>query len=821
MDAAKGTVMPDTVTAMNALTKSALLLLLAAAANSPAQEASLAPPADERQLPKRMHSAMKELPRISAGHSGADINGSDHRALQAAVEYVAALGGGTVEIRAGTYEMRDSLHLRPHVTVRGVKDQTVLRKADAVSTPLVRDGDFGEEQITVKDAAGLTIGAGVTVWDKNSGGSHTTVARITGGNGNTFSLDKPLNADCMVSDGATAATVFPVISGCELEGCRLEGLTIDGNRERNPHLNGCRGAGIFLYRGFGTVIQDCTVRNFNGDGISFQQSNDVAVRNCLSEGNASLGLHPGSGSQRPLIEKCTARRNGEDGLFLCWRVRHGVFRDNVLEGNGRFGISIGHKDTDNLLQRNQIRLNEEAGVFFRNESEAMAGHRNRLEANVIENNGVTKEAPGIRVRGETSDLDFTGNIIRDTRPGSERRQTTGILIEEKAGAVKLEDNRIEADKKIDDRRQSKPRAGRPLQEGAAVQLNGQTATLTKLEALPLVENEYSRRFRFDSSDNPKLNELRDRYQLESIVAPGKDEFEKQVLLMDWTHRQFKKFGQPSTKAQGALEILAGIENGHRFFCSQYAQLLVSAAASLGWIDRPLALRRHQGANKNGGSTEHSVTEIWSNQHRKWVMLDPTANMFVAKDGVPLHAWEIRQEWFYHDGKDLVFTVGREQRNYRKADLPIKLGRFEGFGELTVDPDEPDKYGFIGWIPNTDLMDSGFDYGKMFIGKDRLCDGTQWHVRPLPANPATDPYFPLGQAALSLAVENDSIAVSLKTLTPNFKRFELRTDNGEWRETAAGFTWKLKSGLNRLEVRTVNAFGVTGPASLAEMLVEGS
>jgi len=320
----------------------------------------------------------------------------------------------------------------------------------------VRDGDFGEEQVTVKNPEGFDVGCGVTVWDKGSGGFHTTVARITGRNGNTFSLDKPLNSDCMVGGGATAATVFPVISGYELEGCRLEGLTIDGNKEHNPHLNGCRGAGIFLYRGFGTVIEDCTVRNFNGDGISFQQSNDVIVRNCLSEDNASLGFHPGSGSQRPLVEKCHARRNGEDGLFLCWRVRHGVFQDNILEGNGRFGISIGHKDSDNLLRRNHVRLNEEAGVCFRNETEAMAGHRNRLEANVIENNGVKKDAPGIRVRGETNDLNFTGNVIRDTRQGSERKQTVGVLIEEKAGAVALDKNEIEAGTKVDDRRKVKP-----------------------------------------------------------------------------------------------------------------------------------------------------------------------------------------------------------------------------------------------------------------------------------------------------------------------------------------------------------------------------
>ena len=54
--------------------------------------------------------------------------------------------------------------------------------------------------------------------------------------------------------------------------------------------------------------------------------------------------------------------------------------------HGRFGISIGHKDTDNLLRYNEVRAYQQDGVFFRNESEGMAGHRNRLENNVIENN---------------------------------------------------------------------------------------------------------------------------------------------------------------------------------------------------------------------------------------------------------------------------------------------------------------------------------------------------------------------------------------------------------------------------------------------------
>lgn len=358
-----------------------------------------------------------------------------------------------------------------------------------------------------------------------------------------------------------------------------------------------------------------------------------------------------------------------------------------------------------------------------------------------------------------------------------------------------------------------------IKPGTVFQLGDKTATVTKFASLPYLQSGYTQRYHFDSSDNPKLSLLKQRYQLEKIVAPGSDEFDQQVHLMDWVHHRFKKFGRPSTPARGALEVLEAIDNGHSFFCTQYAQVLISTAASLGWVDRPLALRRHQGVNKVGGSTEHTTTEIWSNQFRKWVMLDPTSNMFLEKSGVPLSAWEIRQEWFYHDGKDLVFVVGKDRKKFRKPDLPIYLATFAGFGDLTVEPDELDKYGFIGYVPNTDVMDSGYDYGKMFITKDELCDGTQWHTRKNPEHPATDPYFPIGQSALTLSVENTKLTVSVETLTPNFDHFESRTNDGEWQPCAAQFVWETHPGSNRLEIRTVNAFGVPGPVSTAVVEVK--
>ena len=155
-----------------------------------------------------------------------------------------------------------------------------------------------------------------------------------------------------------------------------------------------------------------------------------------------------------------------------------------------------------------------------------------------------------------------------------------------------------------------------------------------------------------------------------------------------------------------------------------------------------ALRRPD--NRWHGATEHTSTEIWSNQYRKWVLFDPTFAMYVEKDGVPLGAYEFRQEWFYRDGKDVdAFVQDKDRKRYRKSDMPVLRGSYPGFGDLTFDPGATDVYAFIGYVPNTDVMNSGFDYGRMFITKDRIVrrrhvNGTSAPTPPTPRPIPTSP-----------------------------------------------------------------------------------
>lgn len=381
---------------------------------------------------------------ITVGQHEGDIIGSTHIALQAAVDYVAGLGGGVVTIGPGEYLMRDSVHLRSGVTLRGSGEATVLKKCDGVWTPLATDGDYGEEQITVVDPTGFKVGMGVTVGYQTPADFHVTVARITGRvDDNTFVLDRPLVNDYIAEKGARAQTTFPVISGYHVEGVRIENLAVDGNRANNPYLGGCRGGGVFLYRAHGAQIRGVLVRDYNGDGISYQQSDDVLVEDCTVINCADKGFHPGSGSQRTTIRRCRAIGNGQIGIFLCWRVRHSLFEENECDKNAVAGFSIGHKDTDNLFRKNVVRNNGRFGVLFRNETYALAGHRNRFEHNVIVNNGKDGKGYGVYIGGETEGVQLVENTIGNVPEGDEAGyQAVGVWIGEKAAQATLEGNKF-------------------------------------------------------------------------------------------------------------------------------------------------------------------------------------------------------------------------------------------------------------------------------------------------------------------------------------------------------------------------------------------
>src|SRR5262249_35083281 len=147
--------------------------------------------------------------------------------------------------------------------------------------------------------------------------------------------------------------------------------------------------------------------------------------NSQSHDCANYGMHAGSGSQRTVAFGNRLERNNL-GFYFCWGVRWSVCENNTILDNRRFGVSIGHKDTDNLIRKNDIQRSGEVGVLFRrDEGGAFSPNRNRLEDNRIIDSG-GEEGVGVKLEGQVQSIQITGNEIRETRGRASR---IGVRIE--------------------------------------------------------------------------------------------------------------------------------------------------------------------------------------------------------------------------------------------------------------------------------------------------------------------------------------------------------------------------------------------------------
>src|SRR5262249_18762060 len=119
----------------------------------------------------------------------------------------------------------------------------------------------------------------------------------------------------------------------------------------------------------------------------------------------------------------------------------------------------------------------------------------------------------------------------------------------------------------------------------------------------------------------------------------------------------------------------------------------------------------------------------------------------------------------------------------------------------------------------------------FPGHPRRSDkaAMRWHDeragRFLDLKPETtdeaDLYWPLNHVEVRLQTEpgrmTRELGLVLKTITPNFDRFEVSIDQSSpFSYRSSYLNWSLKPGINRLDVRSVNQLGVKGPVSSLEL-----
>lgn len=346
---------------------------------------------------------------ISVGGAGADIGGFTSQTIQLAVDAVAKTGG-TVKLTPGVFAIKSPVRMKPGVKLIGSGKETILKRTKGYQTKFVVDADFGELKLTVENADGFEIGMKVQVTDEeNSSCWNVSTAYITDIQDEIIYVDKGMIRDYRSDKSGLVSNTSSVIDVIEASDVTVANLVADGNRAENFFADGCNNAGIRVMRSKNVTIDNVHVKDFNGEGISWQITENVTVKNCEISGSGNTGLHPGTGSPFSVIENNDIHHNDNDGLFICWRVYESRVSGNKMHHNGRFGICTGHKDTDVLFLNNHVFSNGSDGINLRGEREANAPHRNTFDGNIIENN----KGFGFSVNSPAKDLILKNNQFKN------------------------------------------------------------------------------------------------------------------------------------------------------------------------------------------------------------------------------------------------------------------------------------------------------------------------------------------------------------------------------------------------------------------------
>lgn len=307
----------------------------------------------------------------------------DHATIQAAVDTAAP--GDTVVVGPGTY--RESVRLRPHVTLRSAGDQTPgtvgLRRAEAT---ILDGGGAAAKQpaVTLAEGAvldGFTI-TGVGRFDQQEYDQHhATLGEHLPDERGTANADRPT---AVLLTGITATVAHCVVHDNGYVGISLFGTA---NRSWVHHNIVFRnsGSGIGIADGAAPLVEENRCYHNLRSGIGNRRASAAFLRHneCFDNVRAGIGIREAS---RPIIRGNKCHHNRRAGIGCRMEGTAPLIEDNDCYQNAMAGIGcrdgarpmivgnecyenqlagIGQRgDAHTILQGNHVHHNKLAGIGF-------------------------------------------------------------------------------------------------------------------------------------------------------------------------------------------------------------------------------------------------------------------------------------------------------------------------------------------------------------------------------------------------------------------------------------------------------------------------
>ena len=289
-----------------------------------------------------------------------------------------------------------------------------------------------------------------------------------------------------------------------------------------------------------------------------------------------------------------------------------------------------------------------------------------------------------------------------------------------------------------------------------------------------------------------------QYRLDEVVAAGKTEFERLSLLRSWVTLQWygwRNAEHPHCPTWDPLDILDTVAGNWGYgMCTHYAAVFVGCAAALGYTARALII------------DHHCLAEVWINDLGKWVCMDPGGSIhndvIYEINGEPANALDIHEAAAAGRGKDVfkrLFPQNRARplpqyslRKYCRFAIPLRNNHLAQAEPAEVKHGAAE-YHWNGYLWWTDGADPKYPEYSLLTRR------------------RGDLYWTVGRARIYLqALDEDArLLVNLEHTMPNFDRWLVRVNRGEWRCEEAPFEWALEPGDNELQAKAVNVFGRHG------------
>lgn len=311
--------------------------------------------------------------------------------------------------------------------------------------------------------------------------------------------------------------------------------------------------------------------------------------------------------------------------------------------------------------------------------------------------------------------------------------------------------------------------------------------------------------------SPKFKHLITKYQLDTVFHGETNDFKRIILLRHWIKSIIKidDYGDPYPGDGYAEGILDAALEGHGFHCGHFMTVQNGIMNAYGYVTRPLGAGPGVAGGPDG---HHGINEIWLNDHQKWFLSDAKYDHHFEKNGIPLSALEVRDEYLKNQGAGVMMVKGPDR-------LPIEMDDENG----TTKERYMQTYTWIEWHVYNDMFTAWPDYETKLImyeddyyknhtwiwdGKPHWAYNTEFLI--LETNRRAIEWTPNALTS-EVIIDNHKALIELASGMPNLKEYQMReSGSDEWLPVKDKVEVTLGKEQHEIVFRAMNLAGISGP-----------